>query len=247
MRRSAADALAGVGAGLLLDLDGTLVDSEPVHRAAYREFFGDRGWNVPESVLRQFSGRRAAEVFASLRGPWTGEDPEALTEDVLAVLGRSTMQAAPVLGAARLLAACQRTGLPVAVVTSARRDWALTALAALGVVGGTVQLVSAEDCTHGKPDPEPYRRGTERLDRPAHGLVAVEDSAAGLASARAAGVGYALGLTTSQPVAALLAAGAHETAADLTALAVAVERRAPRLSPLEPGSASSSWSTRSAR
>lgn len=217
--------LGGPGAGLLVDLDGTLVRSEAMHRRAFREYFATRGWDVQDDVVREFSGRRAHEVFADLPGPWTGEDPHALTESVLQTLAAMTVRAEPVAGAARLLAACSRLGLPVAVVTSARREWALGALRLLGAGDTGIALVTAEDCTRGKPDPEPYRRGAERIGRAPGGLVALEDAPAGIASARAAGVGHVIGVTTGQPAHVLLAAGAHDTTPDLTALAALVGRR----------------------
>lgn len=214
------------GAGLLVDLDGTLVRSEPMHQRAFREYFASRGWDVEDDVVREFSGRRAHEVFESLSGPWTGEDPHALTQAVLETLAGMTLRLEPVAGAARLLAACSGLGLPVAVVTSARREWTLAALRLLGAADTGIALVTAEDCTHGKPDPEPYRRGAERIGRAPGGLVALEDTPAGITSARAAGVGHVIGVTTSQPAHVLRAAGAHDTASDLTALAATVERRA---------------------
>lgn len=218
----------GDAAGLLVDLDGTLVDSEPLHRQAYRDYFAARGWDVPDDVVHAFAGRRAVEVFPVLDGPWAGEDPEVLTAGVLDELARATDPPEAVAGAAEMLAACARTGLPVCVVTSARRSWALPALDGLGVPRGTVLLVTAEDCTHGKPDPEPFRRGAQALGLPAAALVALEDSPAGIASARDAGVGLVLGVRTSQPDEVLLAAGADATCADLTALAAVIEARAGR-------------------
>jgi len=216
--------VARSGAGLLLDLDGTLIDSEPVHQAAFREYFATRGWDVADDVVRRFAGRRGQEVFPNLDGPWTGEDPELLTAAVLAVLARSPLRPAPVPGAERLLAACARSGLPVAVVTSATRGWVAAALDLLGAGPCRVLAVTAEDCVRGKPDPEPFRRGAGLLALRPQDLIAVEDSPAGIASGRAAGVGHLVGLTTSQDAAALLAAGAHETAPDLRDLALAVEQ-----------------------
>jgi sugar-phosphatase len=215
--------LARPGAGLLLDLDGTLLDSEPVHRAAYRRYFAGRGWHVEEEVLGEFSGRRAAEVFATLPGPWGGEDPLVLTEGVLEMLRASTVRPAPVAGAVRLLAACRLTGLPVAVVTSARRAWVSATLDLLGVGPQGMLMVAAEDCARGKPDPEPFRRGADLLGLCPRDLVAAEDAPAGIASARGAGVGQVIGMTTSNPARVLLEAGAHATAADLVALAAVVE------------------------
>lgn len=220
--------LARPGAGLLLDLDGTLLDSEAVHRGAYHRYFAGRGWHVEDQVLEAFSGRRAAEVFATLPGPWDGEDPLVLTEGVLAALRSGTVRPVPVAGAARLLAACRLTGLPVAVVTSARRAWVFATLDLLGAGPEETMMVTAEDCMTGKPDPEPFRRGADLLGLRPGDLVAAEDAPAGIASARRAGVGQVIGMTTSQRAGVLLAAGAHTTAADLVALAGAVEGRGTR-------------------
>jgi sugar-phosphatase len=220
----AAVLLSGAGAGLLLDLDGTLVHSESVHRAAYREYFAGRGWDVGEHVLGEFTGRRAPDVFGTLDGPWNGEDPIALTEGVLDALRDTTMTPSPVPGATSLIRACSRAGLPVAVVTSARRYWVRSVLGLLGVTDVPMPMVTAEDCSPGKPDPEPFRLGAELLGLRPGDLVAAEDSPAGIASARGAGIGHVIGMTTSGPARTLLAAGAHSTAPDLVALSAIVGR-----------------------
>ncbi|MEP7766207.1 HAD family phosphatase [Sanguibacter sp. 25GB23B1] len=221
-----AELLGRPGGGLLLDLDGTLVDSEHVHRQAYRDYFAARGWTVGDDAVLAFSGRRAAEVFATFDGPWTGEDPDELTEGVLDALRRTVLEPRAVPGAAATLAACLRTDVPVAVVTSARLEWTLPALEMLGAdTRAGIRLVTAEDCTHGKPDPEPYRHGAELLGLDPARLVAVEDAPPGIASALAAGVGHVLGVTTTHAAGALATAGAGSTATDLTPLARALGSR----------------------
>ncbi|WP_127130609.1 HAD family phosphatase [Georgenia sp. SYP-B2076] len=216
--------LRAPGAGLLLDLDGTLVDSEPTHRAAFRRYFGRRGWQVPDETIRLFAGRRGTEVFAELDGPWAGEDPAALTDAVLASLDVAAHPPTPVPGAAAAVAGWRAAGVPVAVVTSATRAWAGAALALLGVADLGVALVTAELTPVGKPDPGPYRRGAEVLGVAADRCVAAEDTPAGIASAVGAGVGLVLGVTTSHGADALRAAGAHEAVGDLTALVPPVAR-----------------------
>lgn len=222
-------ALSAPGAGLLLDLDGTLVLSEELHRRAYRRTFSARGWEVDDDVLARFSGRRADVVFPTLDGPWRGEDPVALTTAVLATLAAMVTDGerpAEVPGATRALAAAAGAGIPTAVVTSARRQWTAGVLGALGAPEGML-LVTAEDCAHGKPDPEPYRRGAEALVLRPGGLVAFEDAPAGVASARAAGVGLVVGVTTSLPAEALVAAGAHACTPDLRVLASVLPPQPP--------------------
>ena len=85
-------------------------------------------------------------------------------------------------------------------------------------------MVTSEDCACGKPDPEPYRRGADLLGlRPAD-LVAAEDAPAGICSARGAGIGHVVGITTSHPAQVLLDAGAHSSAPDLVGLAGVVKQ-----------------------
>lgn len=220
--------LARPGAGLLIDLDGTLVRSEEANQSAFRQYFSARGWEVPDEVVREFAGRRAHEVFESVDGPWRNEDPHVVEHGVVDVLQAMDVRPTAVPGAARLLAACLRTGLPVAVVTSAGREWALEALRLLHLTDGAIGMVTSEDCALGKPSPEPFRRGAELLKMDPLGLVALEDSPAGIASARAAGVGRVVGVTTGHPAHVLVSAGAHETTTDLTCLADTVEDLRPR-------------------
>ena len=66
------------GAGRLVDLDGTLVRSEEAHQGAFQVYFASRGWTVADDVVREFSGRRAHEVFATLAGPWGDGSPTAM-------------------------------------------------------------------------------------------------------------------------------------------------------------------------
>lgn len=219
--------LTAPGAGLLLDLDGTLVLSEPVHQEAYRAYFRERGWVVPDDVVEGFSGRRGREVFATTPGPWRGEVPTELAGAVLATLARLLAAGArpdPVPGAAAALAHAARAGLPTAVVTSAGRAWTRRVLRELApdADDDAVRLVTAEDCDRGKPDPEPYARGAAALGLDPAGLVAFEDTPAGIASAQAAGAGAVVGVTTSRTADTLLGAGADACAPDLTALAAAL-------------------------
>ena len=197
-------------AALLLDLDGTLVDSEELQRAGYRAFFAFRGWQEPDLSL--FTGRRADDVFATEPGPWSGHDPAALGAEVRDRVPHDR-RPTPVPGADELVRAAHAAGIPVAIVTSARPDWVEVAIGHL--LANVDEVVTADDVADGKPDPAGFLLAARRLGvAPAHAW-AVEDSEAGVAAARSAGVGHVIGVTTSHPAEDLAAAGAHATYADL--------------------------------
>lgn len=219
MRQHHLPDLGGISAALF-DLDGTLVDSEPVHRAAWRSFFDSRGWQVSEETYAShFVGRRGADAFRSVDGPWRDEDPEVLLAEVLSHL--STQDTAPgtIPGAADLVRSVHGSGVPIAVVTSAMRSWVDEALDFVGVADLVSVVVSAEDVTAGKPDPEGYLAACDRLRvEPAH-VAAFEDSVSGVRAAAAAGIARVVGVLTTSNADALRSAGAHhvvDTLVDLT-------------------------------
>ena len=74
-----------------------------------------------------FTGRRAEDVFAVIPGPWTGHDYDALADEVTAFVAESGPPE-PLPGAAELIAAAHRHGVPVAVVTSAGPAWTTRAI-----------------------------------------------------------------------------------------------------------------------
>lgn len=210
------EALATPGASLLLDLDGTLIDSEPASRAAYRHFFASRGWSVSDDDAAAFVGRRAADVFGTLDGPWRGLDAHALARESLTFIDHDAFPPRPLPGAGALLRAT-RGVVPTAIVTSAPRWWALRVLAILQAEEPDA-IVAAESVTHGKPHPEPFARACVMLGADPALAVACDDAPAGVASAVAAGVGTVVGITTHVSAAALIEAGGTASAPDLRAL-----------------------------
>jgi len=207
-------------AALLLDLDGTLVDSEPIHRRGYAAFFADRGWEVRD--LSIFTGRRAEDVFATEPGPWSAHDPGDLASAVLPFLPSGALPR-PVTGAVELIAAAAAAGVPLALVTSAGGAWVDASLGgALDVRAHFATLVTADDVVDGKPDPAGYRLAAARLDVPAAQCLVVEDSPAGIAAALGAGVDQVHAVTTTHPARRLREAGAVEVYADLRPLVALV-------------------------
>lgn len=208
---------SGRPAGLLLDLDGTLVLSEPVHRRTWRHFFDLWGAEVDDRQYEQsFMGRRASDVLAAVPGPWSGRDLGAIQAEMMAHAQTLGHAVETVPGAAELIRRVTDARLPVAVVTSAGPAWAEEVLGpVLGVRDRVRVLVTAEDVTTGKPSPEGYRRGCEGLGLDPGDCAGVEDSASGVRALLDAGVGRVVAVTTTSSADDLLAAGAHRTVADL--------------------------------
>jgi sugar-phosphatase len=208
---------AGRLGGLLLDLDGTLVLSERVHRLTWQHFFDTWDVQVDDAEYeRTFMGRRATDVLAAVPGPWNGADLRAVTAEMTAHAQTLGHAVEGVPGAAALIRRAADTGVPVAVVTSAGPGWAEQVLGpVLGVRERVPVLVTAADVGTGKPSPEGYLRGCELLGVDPGDCAGVEDSASGVRALVAAGVRRVVGITTTSAAADLLAAGAHRAVADL--------------------------------
>jgi len=204
----------------LFDLDGTLVDSEPVHRAAWRSFFDSRGWQVSEQTyVSHFVGRRGADAFRTVDGPWRDEDPEELLAEVFTHLASVTLEPDAVPGAAELVRSVHASGIPVAVVTSATRAWVDEALDYVGVADLVSVVVTGQDVTAGKPDPEGYLTACDWLRVAPADVAAFEDSVSGVTAAASAGIERVIGVLTTSNAEALRAAGAHHVVDTLVDLA----------------------------
>ena len=202
--------------GLLIDMDGTLVNSEPANQAAYRALYAAHGWELDEAVLPLFTGRTSRDSFRDIPGPWHAEglDINALIVEVNSLVDMQAHPPVPIRGAAQFVRRFERA----CVVTSAMREWAREGVELAGLSWDGLHLVSAEDVRLGKPHPEPYERGAQVSGVSPRLCLAVEDTPAGVRSALAAGVGMVLGVTSGHDPLALLEAGAHATMPDFTDL-----------------------------
>ncbi|SDN27471.1 HAD family hydrolase [Streptomyces wuyuanensis] len=206
---------------VLLDLDGTLVLSEEVHRLAWQALFDTWGVEVTDADYeQQYMGRRPSDVIAGVPGPWTGADAQAVLSTMTAFTLEHAGSVEVVPGAAALIRRL-RVKYPVAVITSAGALWAQHLLdKVLGVRHLVDVVITAEDTTSGKPSPEGYLRACTALRaRPAH-CLAFEDSPSGVTALVAAGVRDIVGVTTTTASADLTLAGARWTVPDLTAASV---------------------------
>ncbi|MEZ0075000.1 HAD family hydrolase [Planotetraspora sp. GP83] len=181
----------------LFDLDGTLINTEPRSLALWRMLLENHDIPHDEDLLRRFMGRRSSDVLPEL---FPDADIEALIAEVRSYYDRPGLPGIlPVPGAADLVRRVVEAGSPVALVTSAHRSWALDRLNEVGVAHLVQTIVTAEDVAVGKPDPAGFLTAADRLGVEPVRCVVFEDSLAGIAAARAAGMTCVGVATTHHP------------------------------------------------
>ena len=202
---------------LLFDLDGTLVDTDPLHHRTWQEVLAPFGLAVDDELYRsKFSGRLNPDIVEELLPQLDRPANLALCERKEARFRELTPRLDPLPGVVDVLEAARARRIACAVVTNAPRLNADHMLGALGLADRWDTVVVAEEVGPGKPDPTPYREGLRRLGIAAHEAIAFEDSASGVRAAAGAGI-YCVGLMTTHDEAALRAAGAAETRRGLVA------------------------------
>jgi sugar-phosphatase len=176
-------------AALLVDVDGTLVDSTAPVRRAW-DAFAARHELDPDAVLAFAQGRPTRESIRLLV-------PDADHEREVALVDQAELQdtagIAALPGAAELLG----DGRPVAIVTSCSRALATLRLGAAGLPIPRV-LVTADDVADGKPDPACFLLAARLLEVEPARCVVLEDSPAGVLAGRAAGA-TVIALRTTHP------------------------------------------------
>ncbi|GAB3485331.1 HAD family hydrolase [Nocardiopsis coralliicola] len=176
---------------VMWDMDGTLVDTEPLWHVALAEAAGRLGGSLPAEVAQAMTGtddRTTMRMLnehtgAGLTGAELGELHAAIVARVTVLL-----QDGPPLhdGALDTLRGLQKAGIPQALVTSSPRSVAELALETIGR-DLFAAVVTADDTDLRKPDPAPYLMGAAALAADPALCWAVEDSASGAAAAQAAG------------------------------------------------------------
>lgn len=198
---------------VVLDMDGTLLDTEPLAARAWGEAAAALGVGFDMAVAQAMVGRNFADCSAMVRAHYAAPYPvDALLgrwhAAYDAIVEREGLTLKP--GVDELLSWLEALAIPRAVATSTRRDRARSKLGRTSLLPRFHAIVGGDDVARGKPAPDIYVEAARRLGASAAHCLALEDSEPGVMSALAAGM---------TPI---MVPDMHPPSADLLALDVVV-------------------------
>lgn len=184
---------------LLFDMDGLIVDTEPIQFLAFRAFLREHGHELPESVMSEFVGYHELDNMRELKEKYglPGSLEELVARRRALYLDLLQVEPIPVFpGFWELSAEAKRRGLKQAVVSSSTREQVLAPLRRAFAQHPERPdpeeyfdaLVCGDEVERSKPDPEIYLLAAARLGVGCEECLAFEDTPPGVAAAAAAGI-----------------------------------------------------------
>jgi HAD superfamily hydrolase (TIGR01509 family) len=191
--------------GAIFDWDGVIIDSSRQHEESWERLAREEARILPEDHFKKGFGRKNEFIIPELL-EWTRELPEihrlslrkeALYREVVKEWG---LEALP--GVRTWLEALRDAGVPCAIGSSTHRENIDLSLSILGLEGFFSAIVTSEDVTKGKPDPQVFLTAAQRIGREPKHCVVFEDAFVGIEAAHAGGM-KVIGVATTHPIEAL--------------------------------------------
>ncbi|HEX3649046.1 MAG TPA: HAD family phosphatase [Pseudonocardiaceae bacterium] len=204
---------------VIFDLDGVLVDSEPVWEDVRRAVVAEHGGRWAPDAQQRLMGMNTAEWARYLSADLgVGQSPAEVAELVIGRMAERYAADLPMLPGAVAAVRAAAVRWPLGLASSSPRVLIDTVLAGAGIGDLFAVTVSADEVDRGKPAPDIYLTVADRLGVPAARCVAVEDSSNGLRSAVAAGMRVIAAPRPAHPPAQDALAGAAVVVRGLTEL-----------------------------
>lgn len=172
-------------------MNGVIIDDEQIHQETWRQLGKKYNLNLTEEEFQNnISGRTEKDVFVYLLGKelTPRELAERSAERVKIAIDIFKPQLALAKGLLSFLESLRGNNIPIAVATSARRPYTDFILDGLEIRKYFQKIVTAEDVTKGKPDPEMYLLAAKQIDVKPTDCVVFEDSVSGIKAGKAAGM-----------------------------------------------------------
>lgn len=187
--------------GIIFDWDGVIIDSSKHHEESWERLAREEGKILPEDHFEKGFGMKNEVIIPNLL-EWSREESEirrlslrkeALYREVVQEWGVESFS-----GVENFLKRLETTGIPRVIGSSTQRLNLTTVLEVLGWSSYFSDLVSAEDVSHGKPDPEVFLRCATRLKLKPEQCIVFEDAHVGIEAAKAAGIKVVAVATTHE-------------------------------------------------
>ena len=175
---------------LIFDCDGTLADTMPAHHQAWQSALGQLGASMPERRFYELAGvptRRIAQMMADEYGLTIDPDVLGARKEQVYV---DSMPAVQPIEKVVAIARAARGQSPMAVASGGYRAVVEQTLRQIGVLDWFPVIITAEDTTRHKPDPDVFLLAAERMGVPPERCVVYEDADLGIEAARRAGMRF---------------------------------------------------------
>jgi HAD superfamily hydrolase (TIGR01509 family) len=191
--------------GAIFDWDGVIIDSSRQHEESWERLARETGRALPHGHFKAGFGRKNEFIIPQILG-WTRDEAEvvrlslrkeALYREIVREKGLE-----PLAGVCVWLGRLAAAGVPRVVGSSTHRENIEVSLDVLGLRPFFTQIVSSEDVSHGKPDPEVFLKAAARIGMPPGRCVVFEDAHVGIEAAHRAGM-RVIAVATTNPLEAL--------------------------------------------
>lgn len=174
---------------VIFDMDGTLIDSQPIWYRASTEFFQQHQFPVTMDDMLMLTGSPAGRLvdYTLQRFGNNGHDRQKLIDDLMQYVVAQVLAAKPLMpGVKETLSALKTKGVKTAVASASPRNMLEGIVESCGIAEYFDYLASAEELDYNKPHPAVYLHAAQQLGVPVADCVAVEDSVLGMISGKAA-------------------------------------------------------------
>lgn len=186
---------------VLFDMDGVLFDTMPIHASSWAETASHFGLNAKKDEFYLFEGMKGTQTIRELYIRQKNEEPSTEFVDEVYQYKCESFKSSdipihPINGVQDLIEYLRGRNISIGVVTGSTRHNAEERI--LRYFGDTIEpqnIITADDVTNGKPDPEPYTKGCERFGATRDEVVVIENAPLGVRSSAGAGI-FTIAVTT---------------------------------------------------
>jgi len=209
----------------IFDMDGVLVDSHPIHMAAWRKFLEAHGRTASDREMEfVLEGRKREEILEHFLGRVTPEEMEIYGKEKDALFREAAKSISTIAGVREMLEKLAAVKIPMAVASCGGRGRVHQLLDKLRLQKFFEVVVTGDDVKEGKPDPAIFLAVAKRLEVSPEESICFEDSVSGVMAAKSAGM-KCLGIAEDGRKATLVEAGCDKVVPNFVSVSVADLRK----------------------